>query len=249
LRIRRSYSPTLGHKTMLEVEELTMKYGEALVLSNVSLHAQAGRITCILGPNGAGKTTLLRAISGLISPTSGRILFKGAEIQGRAAHTLVRRGLIMVPEGRRLWPSLTVEENLKMGAYLQSDPNEVDKQMSSVFSLFSHLQTRRKRLCGTLSGGEQQMVAIGRGLMGQPDLLLLDEPSLGLAPLIVKEVFNAIEKIVEAGTTIILVEQNVQIALSVAARGYVLETGTLVLNGPAVALRENPHVKVAYLGL
>ncbi|MBI4961765.1 MAG: ABC transporter ATP-binding protein [Desulfomonile tiedjei] len=234
---------------MLKVKDLTVKYGDAQVLSGISFEAARGKITCVLGPNGAGKTTLLRSITGLVPAVSGRIFFEGNEIRGRLTHDLVRKGLIMVPEGRRLWPSLTVAETLHMGAYLINDPVMVEDRMSFVFQLFPHLDSRKSQLCGTLSGGEQQMVAIGRGLMGSPKLLLLDEPSLGLAPLIVNEVFEAIEKIVETGTTILLVEQNVQVALTAAARGYVLETGAIVLEGDAAALRENPHVKEAYLGL
>jgi len=234
---------------MLRVETLTVKYGDAQVLSGVSFEANQGKIACILGPNGAGKTTLLRTLTGLVPAVSGRICFEGNDVTGRKTHDLVRLGLVMVPEGRRLWPSLTVEENLKMGAYLVSDSTEMRSRMSRVFALFPHMVSRKSQLCGTLSGGEQQMVAIGRGLMGSPKLLLLDEPSLGLAPMVVDEVFAAIEKIVETGTTILLVEQNTQVALSIASHGYVLETGTVVLQGAARALREDPHVREAYLGL
>lgn len=234
---------------MLKVEDLTVKYGDAQILSGVTFEAHQGRITCILGPNGAGKTTLLRSLTGLVPITSGRIFFEENEIGGKKTYDLVRLGLIMVPEGRRLWPSLTVEENLRMGAYLVNDRSKVDSGMSRTFELFPHLAARKSQLCGTLSGGEQQMVAIGRGLMGRPKLLLLDEPSLGLAPLIVKEVFAAIVKIVETGTAILLVEQNTQVALSVSSRGYVLETGAVALEGEARALLESPHVKEAYLGL
>jgi branched-chain amino acid transport system ATP-binding protein len=234
---------------VLKVEDLTVKYGDAQILSGVTFEAFPGKITCVLGPNGAGKTTLLRSLTGLAPATSGRIFFEGNDIGGVKTYDLVRLGLIMVPEGRRLWPSLTVEENLRMGAYLVEAPAKVESLMSYVFALFPHLASRKSQLCGTLSGGEQQMVAIGRGLMGSPKLLLLDEPSLGLAPLIVKEVFDAIEKIVETGATILLVEQNTHAALSVAAHGYVLETGAVVLEGDARTLRENPHVKEAYMGL
>ena len=234
---------------MLRVEDLTVKYGDAQILTGITFEALPGKVTCILGPNGSGKTTLLRSLTGLVSAAAGRILFGGDEVGGKKTYDLVRLGLIMVPEGRRLWPSLSVEENLRMGAYLVNDAAKLEKTMSYVFALFPHLITRKSQLCGTLSGGEQQMVAIGRGLMGCPKLLLLDEPSLGLAPLIVKEVFEAIEKIVDSGTTILLVEQNTQVALSVASYGYVLETGSVVLEGEARALRENPHVKEAYMGL
>jgi branched-chain amino acid transport system ATP-binding protein len=234
---------------MLEVKDLSMSYGDAHVLSEVSFQAARSAITCILGPNGSGKTTLLRCISGLVSPVSGRIVFEGEDLRGRKTHEIVRMGLIMIPEGRHVWPPLTVEENLKMGAYLIDDRTKVESQLSYVFALFPHLVSRKNQLCGTLSGGELQMVAIGRSLMGLPRLLLLDEPSLGLAPLVVNEVYRAIEKIVEGGTTVLLVEQNTQVALSVAVYGYILEIGSIVLQGDAASLRENSHVKEAYLGL
>jgi branched-chain amino acid transport system ATP-binding protein len=184
-----------------------------------------------------------------VSPVSGRIVFEGEDLRGRKTHEIVRMGLIMIPEGRHVWPPLTVEENLKMGAYLIDDRTKVESQLSYVFALFPHLVSRKNQLCGTLSGGELQMVAIGRSLMGLPRLLLLDEPSLGLAPLVVNEVYRAIEKIVEGGTTVLLVEQNTQVALSVAVYGYILEIGSIVLQGDAASLRENSHVKEAYLGL
>ncbi|MEW6529750.1 MAG: ABC transporter ATP-binding protein [Thermodesulfobacteriota bacterium] len=234
---------------MLEVKDLSVRYGDAHVISGVSFQAAQGAITCILGPNGSGKTTLLRCITGLVSPASGRIAFDGTDLRGKKPHEIVRMGLIMIPEGRRLWPPLAVEENLKMGAYLINDQSRIEEQLSYVFELFPHLASRKNQLCGTLSGGELQMVAIGRGLMGFPRLLLLDEPSLGLAPLVVQEVFRAIEKIVDAGTTVLLIEQNTQVALSVAVYGYILEIGSIVLEGEAASLRENAHVKEAYLGL
>ncbi|MEW6112696.1 MAG: ABC transporter ATP-binding protein [Thermodesulfobacteriota bacterium] len=234
---------------MLEVKDLSVRYGDAHVVSGVSFQAAQGATTCILGPNGSGKTTLLRCITGLVSPASGRIAFDGTDLRGKKPHEIVRMGLIMIPEGRRLWPPLTVEENLKMGAYLINDQSRIEEQLSYVFELFPHLASRKNQLCGTLSGGELQMVAIGRGLMGFPRLLLLDEPSLGLAPLVVQEVFRAIEKIVDAGTTVLLIEQNTQVALSVAVYGYILEIGSIVLEGEAASLRENAHVKEAYLGL
>jgi len=234
---------------VLRVENLTVRYGDAHVLSGVSLEAPEGCITCVLGPNGVGKTTLLRSITGLVSPFSGRILFREQEIHRKRTHDIAQLGLIMIPEGRRLWPPLTVRENLEMGAYLLGDPVKVGQQMSYVFELFPHLESRRNQLCGTMSGGEQQMVAIGRALMGSPKLLLLDEPSLGLAPLVVTEVYRAIRKIAEAGTTILVVEQNTRVALAVSSYGYVLETGAIVMEGAAETLRENPHIKEAYLGL
>ena len=234
---------------MLKVENLTVKYGDAQVLSKVAFEAPKGRITCVLGPNGAGKTTLLRSITGFVSPVSGQIEFAEQQIQGRKPYDIAKLGLIMIPEGRRLWASLSVRENLELGAYLLDDSTGVKQRMAYVLELFPHLASRTNQLCGTLSGGEQQMVAIGRALMGYPKLLLLDEPSLGLAPLVVEEVYRAIQKIVEAGTTILLVEQNTQMALSVASYGYVLETGVIVMEGEAESLRENPHIKEAYLGL
>ncbi len=234
---------------MLEVENVSVKYGDAQILLNLSLKAPEGSITCVLGPNGSGKTTLLRSICGLVRATAGRIRFTGVEIQNEKTHEIAKMGLIMVPEGRRLWPSLSVKENLEMGAYLLSKTENVLRRRTYVLDVFPHLSSRLNQLCGTLSGGEQQMVAIGRGLMGSPKFLLLDEPSLGLAPLIVREVYQAIQKIAEAGTTILLVEQNTQMALSMATYGYVLENGRKVMEGDGPYLRNNPYIKEAYLGL
>jgi branched-chain amino acid transport system ATP-binding protein len=234
---------------MLRVEGLSIGYGDAHVLGNISFQVREGKMTCILGPNGAGKTTLLRSITGLIPPTSGKIWFLNEEIQGKKTSQIVGLGLTMIPEGRRLWPPLSVRENLEMGAYRVSEKAIVKKRLDWVFSLFPHLANRKGQLCGTLSGGEQQMVSIGRGLMTLPKLLLMDEPSLGLAPLIVREMFEAIKKIVHSGTTILLVEQNTQVALSTAHYGYVLERGMIVLEGEVNFLRETPHIKHAYLGL
>ena len=234
---------------MLRVEGLSVGYGDAHVLGNISFQVREGEMTCILGPNGAGKTTLLRSITGLIPPASGKIWFLNEEIQGMKTHQIVGLGMTMIPEGRRLWPPLSVRENLEMGAYRVSERTTIEKRLDWVFSLFPHLADRKDQLCGTLSGGEQQMVSIGRGLMTLPKLLLMDEPSLGLAPLIVREMFVAIKKIVHSGTTILLVEQNTQVALSAAYYGYVLERGMIVLEGEVNFLRETPHVKHAYLGL
>ena len=234
---------------MLRVESLSVGYGEAHVIGNISFQVREGRMTCILGPNGAGKTTLLRSITGLIPSTSGKIWFLNEEIQGMKTHQVVGLGMTMIPEGRRLWPPLSVRENLEMGAYRVSERATVAKRLDWVFSLFPHLADRKDQLCGTLSGGEQQMVSIGRGLMTLPKLLLMDEPSLGLAPLIVREMFEAIKKIVHSGTTILLVEQNTQVALSSANYGYVLERGMIVLEGEVNFLRETPHIKHAYMGL
>ena len=234
---------------MLRVEGLSVGYGDAHVLGNISFQVRQGEMTCILGPNGAGKTTLLRSIIGLTPPASGKIWFLDEEIQGKKTHQIVGLGMTMIPEGRRLWPPLSVRENLEMGAYRVSEKATVEKRLDWVFSLFPHLADRKDQLCGTLSGGEQQMVSIGRGLMALPKLLLMDEPSLGLAPLVVREMFEAIKKIVHSGTTILLVEQNTQVALLAAHYGYVLERGMIVLEGEANFLRESSHIKHAYLGL
>ena len=233
---------------MLKVRSLTVRYGDAEILLSVSLEAPEGAITCVLGPNGSGKTTLLRSICGLVKPFSGSILFDGAEIQRKRTHEVAKLGLIMVPEGRRLWPSLSVKENLEVGAYLL-DPADKMKRLNYVLDVFPHLSARLKQLCGTLSGGEQQMVAIGRGLMGAPKFLLLDEPSLGLAPMVVREVYQAIQRIADTGTTILLVEQNTQMALAIASYGYVLENGRTVMEGAGDHLRDDPYIKEAYLGL
>ncbi len=234
---------------MLRVEGLSVGYGGAYVLGNISFQVRQGEMTCVLGPNGAGKTTLLRSITGLTPPASGRIWFMDEEIQGKKTHEIVGLGMTMIPEGRRLWSPLSVRENLEMGAYRVSEKSTVQERLDWVFSLFPHLTSRKDQLCGTLSGGEQQMVSIGRGLMALPKLLLMDEPSLGLAPLIVREMFGAIKEIVHSGTTILLVEQNTQVALSAAHYGYVLERGVIVLEGQADFLRQTPHIKYAYLGL
>ena len=233
---------------MLRVDDLATGYGEAVVLDGVSFRAREGEVTCVLGPNGVGKTTLLRTVMGLVAPRRGSVLLRGEPIRGLATHEIVRRGMTMIPEGRRLWPSLTVRENLEMGAY--AAPRErTAERLAEVLRLFPHLESRQDRLCANLSGGEQQMVAIGRGLMGAPALLLMDEPSLGLAPLVVREMLEVIRAIAAAGTTVLLVEQNTAAALEIASFGYVLETGTVALQGEAAALRDDPHVKEAYLGL
>ena len=233
---------------MLRVEGLAAGYGEAVVLEEVSLQAREAEVTCVLGPNGVGKTTLLRAVMGLVRPSRGAVLFGGEPVHGLPTHAVVRRGMTMIPEGRRLWPSLTVWENLEMGGY--AAPREsLAERLAGVVRLFPRLADLRDRPCAHLSGGEQQMVAIGRGLMGAPRMLLMDEPSLGLAPLVVRDMFEAIRKIAAAGTTVLLVEQNTAAALEVARHGYVLELGRVALDGEAAALRDDPHVKQAYLGL
>jgi len=233
---------------VLEVEDLATGYGEAVILDGVSFRAREGEVTCVLGPNGVGKTTLLRTVMGLVAPRRGTVRLRGEAIHGLETHAIVRRGMTMIPEGRRLWPSLTVRENLETGAYA-APRDEVASRLAEVLRLFPHLASRQERLCANLSGGEQQMVAIGRGLMTAPSLLLMDEPSLGLAPLVVREMLDVIRQIAAAGTTVLLVEQNTAAALEISRFGYVLETGTVALAGEAAALRDNPHVKEAYLGL
>ena len=234
---------------MLRVEGLSVSYGDARVLEGVSFRVKPGTMTCILGPNGAGKTTLLRSITGIIPSVAGKVWFLNQEIRGKKTHQVVELGMTMIPEGRRLWAPLSVQENLEMGAYRIRDQRVVKERLAWVYDLFPHLAERKGQLCGTLSGGEQQMVSIGRGLMTSPKLMMMDEPSLGLAPLIVREVFEAIHKIVLAGTTVLLIEQNTQVALSAAQYGYILERGTMVMEGEAAVLREDVHIKQAYLGL
>ncbi|MFO1461810.1 MAG: ABC transporter ATP-binding protein [Verrucomicrobiota bacterium] len=234
---------------MLELRDLTVSYGAITALHGVSLRVEAGSIVTLIGGNGAGKTTTLRAVSGMVKPVSGKVLFEGQEIGGIPPHRLVARGLAHCPEGRMVFANLTVRENLQMGAYLQRDQAVVRREEEYVFALFPRLQERESQPAGTLSGGEQQMLAIGRALMSQPRFLLLDEPSLGIAPLLVKLIF---EKIVELnrqrGLTILLVEQNANLALEVSNYGYVLETGRIQLSGEAAGLRADPRVRDAYLG-
>ncbi len=234
---------------MLRVEDVRVAYGAIEALHGVSLEAREGEIVTLVGANGAGKTTLLKTISGLLVPRAGKVLLDGTSIAGTPAHVLVRKGMSHVPEGRRIFTALTVKENLEMGAYVVRSRAAVAQRMERVLSLLPRLRERWGQTGGTLSGGEQQMLAIGRALMAAPRVLLLDEPSLGLAPLLVSEVFREIVRINrEDGVTILLVEQNAQMALSVASRGYVLETGRIVLADDAKRLLENPQVRAAYLG-
>ena len=234
---------------MLEINNLTVNYGAIAALQGVSLQVQPGDIVTLIGANGAGKTTTLRAISGLLRPASGEILYQGRNITRFPPHQIVKLGISHVPEGRMVFANLTVHENLMMGAYLQTDKVVISRELDYVFSIFPRLQEREKQIAGTLSGGEQQMLAIGRALMSKPKFLMLDEPSLGIAPLLVKTIF---EKIVEInrtqGITILLVEQNANLALEVSRFGYVLETGRILLQDESALLRRNPLVKSAYLG-
>ncbi|NUK29612.1 ABC transporter ATP-binding protein [Parageobacillus sp. VR-IP] len=233
---------------MLKVESIDVFYGNIQALKGVSLEVKNGEIVTLIGANGAGKSTLLKTISGLLKPKQGDILYEGASIAGKAAQTIVKQGISHVPEGRRIFANMTVEENLELGAFLRKDKQEIQQDFEKVYHLFPRLYERRKQLAGTLSGGEQQMLAIGRSLMARPRLLLLDEPSMGLAPLLVKTIFRIIEEINSFGTTILLVEQNAHMALSVADRAYVIESGRVVLSGTAQELNASEQVKKAYLG-
>ncbi|MED4053920.1 ABC transporter ATP-binding protein [Niallia taxi] len=233
---------------MLKVEDINVYYGNIQALKGVSLEVNEGEIVTLIGANGAGKSTLLKTLSGLLKPKKGSIQYLGKPISGKAAQTIVKAGISHVPEGRRVFANMTVEENLELGAYLRSDKSEIKKDLEKVYEVFPRLQERKKQLSGTLSGGEQQMLAMGRAIMARPKLLLLDEPSMGLAPLFVKTIFKVIQEINQSGTTILLVEQNANMALSIADRGYVIETGKVVLSGTAAELQESDDLKQAYLG-
>lgn len=234
---------------MLEIRNLTVAYGAITALHEISLTVNAGEIVTLIGGNGAGKSTTLRAISGLIRPRSGQIVYRGTDVTGVPAHELVARGLSHCPEGRLVFANLTVDENLHLGAYLQRDRKRVAEELDFVLTLFPRLNERTTQLAGTLSGGEQQMLAIARALMSRPQCLLLDEPSLGIAPLLVKSIFEQIVALNRTrGLTILLVEQNANLALEISHRGYVLETGRIILSDHAAALRSNPDVQEAYLG-
>ena len=233
---------------MLQIEKINVYYGPIHALKDVSLSVSEGSIVSLIGANGAGKTTTLKTISGLLRPKSGTIRFKGQDITSRPAQDIVALGISQVPEGRRVFPAMSVQENLEMGAYLRKDKEGVAEDFENVFKRFPRLKERRKQMAGTLSGGEQQMLAIGRALMARPVLMLLDEPSMGLAPLLVRDIFDIIKDINANGTTILLVEQNARIALSIADKAYVLETGSVVLEGEAKDMLESDQVKQAYLG-
>lgn len=234
---------------MLEVRDLDVAYGEVPALSGVSLSVKEGESVAVIGANGAGKSTLLRTISGLLRPRQGSIAFDGIRVDHLQPYEVAALGVAHVPEGRRVLPEMTVEENLELGAYLPRPKTRRRETLAWVYTIFPRLAERRRQMAGTLSGGEQQMLAVGRGLMLRPRLLMLDEPSLGLAPILVEVTFEKIAEIRMQGIGILLVEQNVQRALGLADRGYVLEGGRVVLQGPSQALLEDPHVKVAYLGL
>jgi branched-chain amino acid transport system ATP-binding protein len=233
---------------LLELQRVHVHYGPIQALKGISLTVESGEIVTLLGANGAGKTSTLRAISGLVRPSAGRILLQDVDLTHRKPHEIVALAVGHVPEGRRIFPRLSVEENLRLGAFTVRDRTEIARRQEYVFSLFPRLAERRHQAGGTLSGGEQQMLAIGRALMMQPRILLLDEPSMGLAPVLVESIFEVIQRLNRDGTTILLVEQNARMALEVAHRGYVLETGRIVLSGPAAELAADPRVQAAYLG-
>jgi branched-chain amino acid transport system ATP-binding protein len=234
---------------LLEVDNVHSYYGNIHALKGISLHVDDGEVVTLIGSNGAGKSTTIRTVSGIMHPRQGKITFDGREVQGVGAHDLVARGMAQSPEGRRVFPRLTVRDNLEMGAYKRNDSGGIREDMEEVFTMFPRLRDRAKQLAGTLSGGEQQMLAIGRALMARPRLLLLDEPSMGLSPLLVETIFETITRINrDKGTSILLVEQNALMALEVAKRGYVLQTGSVVLEDDAKALMKNEMVRQVYLG-
>ena len=241
--------PGAGHaKALLELARLEVAYGGIHAVKGIDLHVDRGELVCLIGANGAGKTTTLKGICGLLPVKSGTIRYDGDDVTGRPAFELVRRGLAMVPEGRGVFGALTIEENLAMGAYVRNDRAGVRDDVERVFDLFPRLKERRRQTAGTLSGGEQQMLAIGRALMSKPKLLLLDEPSMGLAPLMVQKVFETVLKVAREGVTILLIEQNAKLALEVSHRGYVMESGEITLVGDAKMLLHDPAVRAAYLG-
>ena len=233
---------------MLEIKDIEVFYGMIQAIKGVSFEVNEGEVIALIGANGAGKTTILHSITGLIAPKKGHILFEGQEITTTPAHKIVSMGMAHVPEGRRVFAQLTVLENLKMGAFTRKDKDEVEESLIRVYKRFPRLEERKNQMAGTLSGGEQQMLAMGRALMSRPRIILMDEPSMGLSPIFVNEIFDIIREVSEGGTTVLLVEQNAKKALSIADRAYVLETGRIVLDGRAQDLLSNDSVKKAYLG-
>jgi len=233
---------------MLEVQDIRVAYGKIQAVKGVSLRVEAGQVVTLIGGNGAGKTTTLRTLSGLLRPVGGEVRFEGDRIDRLPAHQIVERGIAHSPEGRRIFPRMTIRENLELGAFCRRDGGQVRGDMDRVYALFPVLGERRTQAAGTLSGGEQQMLAIGRALMSRPRLLMLDEPSMGLSPIMMEKIFDTVRELKEQGTTNLLVEQNAQAALSLADRGYVIETGTIVLEGAGPALLGNQQVRKAYLG-
>ncbi len=239
---------TNNNSALLEVNNVEVYYGMIRALKGVSLKINRGEIVALIGANGAGKTTMLHTITGLIQAKSGSIIYNGVDLTKTKPHKIVAMGMAHVPEGRRVFQQLSVYDNLKLGAYTKKNKSEVEEALKKVYERFPRLEERKKQLAGTLSGGEQQMLAMGRALMSNPDILLMDEPSMGLSPLFVKEIFDIIEKLHKSGTTILLVEQNAKMALSVADRAYVLETGNISIEGSAKEMLEDDRIKKAYLG-
>lgn len=233
---------------MLEVKDIEVYYGMIQAIQGVSFHVDEGEVIALIGANGAGKTTILHTVSGLLTPKKGSILFEGKELTKTPGHKIVSMGMAHVPEGRRVFAQLTVLQNLKMGAYTRKDKSEIDATLETVFKHFPRLKERQNQMAGTLSGGEQQMLAMGRALMSHPKIILMDEPSMGLSPIFVNEIFNIIQEVSKMGTTVLLVEQNAKKALSIADRAYVLETGKIVLEGKASDLLNDDSIKKAYLG-
>ncbi len=233
---------------MLKIQDLYVNYGGIHALSGISLEVPDGEIVTLIGANGAGKSTTLRTVTGLVKAASGSVQWNGEELIGRPIDDIIKSGIAMVPEGRRVFSDLTVLENLRIGAYLRTDKDAIEKDIQWVYSLFPRLEERHWQYAGTLSGGEQQMLAVGRALMSRPKLMMMDEPSMGLAPILVEQIFDIIKELHKAGTTILLVEQNAQAALSVADRAYVLETGKIVMEGTGKELLTSPAIKKAYLG-
>lgn len=233
---------------MLEVKDLEVYYGVIQAIKGVSFHVEKGEVIALIGANGAGKTTILHTVTGLLSPKKGSVIFQGKDITKTPAHKIVSMGMAHVPEGRRVFAELSVYENLKMGAYTRTDKAEIEDSLKSVYKRFPRLEERKNQMAGTLSGGEQQMLAMGRALMSKPGIILMDEPSMGLSPILVNEIFDIIRSVSESGTTVLLVEQNAKKALSIADRAYVLETGNITLEGKAKDLLEDDSIKRAYLG-
>ena len=233
---------------MLEVKDLEVYYGVIQAIKGISFHVDKGEVIALIGANGAGKTTTLHTVTGLLSPKKGKVIFQGKDITKVPAHKIVSMGMAHVPEGRRVFAELSVYENLKMGAYTRTDKAEIEESLKSVYKRFPRLEERKNQMAGTLSGGEQQMLAMGRALMSKPSIILMDEPSMGLSPILVNEIFDIIRSVSESGTTVLLVEQNAKNALSIADRAYVLETGNITLEGNAKDLLEDDSIKKAYLG-
>lgn len=233
---------------MLEVNDIQVFYGMIQAIKGVSFHVEEGEVIALIGANGAGKTTILHTISGLLAPKSGSVIFEGQDITKIPGHKIVSMGMAHVPEGRRVFAQLSVLQNLRMGAYTRKDKQEIENTLQSVFERFPRLEERQNQLAGTLSGGEQQMLAMGRALMSHPKIILMDEPSMGLSPIFVNEIFDIIQEVSKSGTTVLLVEQNAKKALSIADRAYVLETGKIVLEGKASDLLKDDSIKKAYLG-